>query len=306
LARSSLALGTRETFLYVASLINFSKQLALFDPSVGGNFLGAGLQKIGTTLAAAKITPEDWKAAFGAELALLANWPESNHWPSLILTSPVKDGARARKIVDVFTHALDEDGFWKQTERNGAHYWSLQTTPYLLAIRPTVAVSNRVMVTGLDDASVEAAMRGSENPTSKLSNSDTYKGVARSVPAPTNFFAYVDTGLFYTRLDDTLRPMLLMSAAFMPWMNEYVDVNKLPPPEIVTKHLSPIVSSQRYHGNGYVAESVGPITLNQSGIGVGLLGGIGALGYKHGIGGGLSPWGLLAPPPSTPGPSGTP
>jgi hypothetical protein len=38
----------------------------------------------------------------------------------------------------------------------------------------------------------------------------------------------------------------------------------LPPPELVTKHLSPIVASHRYDGDGYVAESLGPITLNQA------------------------------------------
>ena len=48
--------------------------------------------------------------------------------------------------------------------------------------------------------------------------------------------------------------MLLMSAAFMPAISDYVDVGKLPPPETVTKHLSPIVSSQRYEGDGYVTE----------------------------------------------------
>ncbi|HAK07368.1 MAG TPA: hypothetical protein DCO65_08925, partial [Spartobacteria bacterium] len=92
----------------------------------------------------------------------------------------------------------------------------------------------------------------------------------RSVPAPTNFFTYVDVALLYGRLDTTLRPMLIMSAAFIPAIGDYVDVSKLPAPEIVTRHLSPIVSSQRYDRDGYVAESVGPITLNQATVGFGL------------------------------------
>ena len=90
------------------------------------------------------------------------------------------------------------------------------------------------------------------------------------MPEPTNFFTYIDTALLYTRLDATLRPMLLMSAAFMPAVNNYVDSGKLPPPEVVTKHLGPIVSSQRYDRDGYMAESVGPVTLTQAAIGLGL------------------------------------
>ena len=129
------------------------------------------------------------------------------------------------------------------------------------------------------------------------------------MPPPGNFFAFLDLGLLYSRIDATLRPMLLMSAAFMPAINDYVDVGKLPAAEIVARHLTPILSSQRYKGNGYVAESVGPITLNQSGIGVALVTGMGALGYQRGVAGGLNPWSLspsLAPKQVAPTPSPTP
>jgi len=64
--------------------------------------------------------------------------------------------------------------------------------------------------------------------------------------------------------------MLLMSAAFMPAISDYVDVGKLPPAEVVAKHLSLIVSSQRYERDGYITESVGPVTLSEAAIGLGL------------------------------------
>ena len=70
---------------------------------------------------------------------------------------------------------------------------------------------------------------------------------------------YLDLGLLYGRLDAALRPMLLMGAAFMPAMNDYVEIGKLPDPETIKRHLSPIVSSQRYDQNGYAAESIGPL-----------------------------------------------
>jgi hypothetical protein len=112
---------------------------------------------------------------------------------------------------------------------------------------------------------VEAAMtRAASNAssTSTLADSSVYKNAAHSVLTPTTGFAYIDTSLLYSRLDAALRPMLLMSAAFMPAMSDYVDVTKLPPAETVTKHLSPIVMAQRYERDGYVTESVGPITLD--------------------------------------------
>jgi hypothetical protein len=130
------------------------------------------------------------------------------------------------------------------------------------------------------------------------------------VPPPTNFFAYIDTALLFSRLDATLRPILLMGAAFMPAMNEHVDLSKLPEAEIITKHLSPIVTSQRYTADGYITESVGPITLNQCGIAL-VVGW--TTGYQHGLPDGLKALGVppaltpkrTAPSPS-PSPSGTP
>ena len=165
------------------------------------------------------------------------------------------------------------------------------------------------MIVGLDSISVEAAVDRSTKSSSALENSSGYKVAARAVPAPTDAFVYIDTALLYTRLDAALRPMLLMSAAFMPAINDYVDAAKLPAPEIITRHLTPIVSSQRYKDGGYIAESVGPITLNQSGIGVGLLTAVGALGYQRGMPSGLNPWSLGSSVPSqqtTPVPSASP
>jgi hypothetical protein len=307
-SRSSLALGTKETFFYLASLVDWSKRLALLDSANG--FFGASLKKIGTALAAAGITADDWKAAFGSELGILADWPGNAHWPSLFATLPVKDAARAKEIAGVLTRASDEDATWTETEKDGVRYFSMQSPVGLIGVHPTVAVSARVMVIGLDETSVEAAIQRSENRSSELSNSENYKNAARAVPAPTNFFAYIDTALLYSRLDATLRPILLMGAAFIPAMNEHVDLGKLPPAEVVIKHLSPIVSSQRYKGDGYIAESVGPITLNQSGIG--LVVGCAIL-YQRG-GAGLNVLGMppvLAPPGGSsaspsPVPSGTP
>ena len=118
--------------------------------------------------------------------------------------------------------------------------------------------------------------------------------------APTNFFAYVDLPLLYSRLDASLRPMLVLSASFLPWMNEYVDLSKWPPADIVTKHLSPIASSQRYDGDGYVTESVGSITLNQSALGLAALA---VLAYQGGRAPNQEVFSTPAPPAQPPKPT---
>src|SRR5260370_27786977 len=119
-------------------------------------------------------------------------------------------------------------------------------------------------------------MKGSGTGSAGLSDSSTYKAAERLLPAPTNFFAYVDTAQLYSRLDASLRPMLLMAAAFVPAVAGSIDPTKLPAAEVITKHLSPIVSSQRYDGDGYIAESIRPITLDQLGKAVALFSSFGA------------------------------
>jgi hypothetical protein len=66
-----------------------------------------------------------------------------------------------------------------------------------------------------------------------------------------------------------------MGAAFYPALAQTVDFSKWPAPEAIAKHLTPIVMSQRYDHDGYVTESVGPVTFREVTIGVaGAVGGL--------------------------------
>src|SRR5437762_1777891 len=84
--RSSLSLGTKETFLYLAMLLNLGERMDTLNQVAA--FAGT---KIFQALSDSGITAADWKAAFGIELGSLANWPSSSRWPSLLVTLPVTD-----------------------------------------------------------------------------------------------------------------------------------------------------------------------------------------------------------------------
>ncbi|MGH8102880.1 MAG: hypothetical protein ACREIW_16405, partial [Chthoniobacterales bacterium] len=264
---SSLSLGSTETFFYLATLLNIGDKLDKLSQAPG---LSDRLQKIFRTFRDNGITANDWKAAFGAELSVLADWGENKRWPSAVLSLPVLDAAKAQKIVEVAMRA-DEDSAWLRTEKSGVRYFSMQSPATLIAIAPAIALSDRMLIAGLDSASTEEAVKRSQNSTSGLASSQTYKSGARAVPPPTTFFAYTDTALLYNRLDAALRPILLMAAAFAPHVNDSVDLAKIPDAQVITKHLSPIVDSQRYDRDGYVAESTGPITFNDATIGLAAL-----------------------------------
>jgi len=309
LSRSSLALGTKETFFYLSMLLNVGQKIDALNQAAG---IGGAVQRFFQTFSDSGITADDWKASFGVELASLADWPSNAPLPSLILTLPVIDMVKASKIVEAVTHA-DKNAIWTQTEKDSVRYFSMPSPATLVAITPTIALSNRILVAGFNPVSIEQAIQRDGSGSSELSNSQTYQAAAKLVPSPTNFFAYIDAALLYSRLDASLRPMLIMASAFMPGMTDSVDLTRLPATEVITKHLSPIVSSQRYDGDGYVAESVGPITLDQSAIGLAILSGVGAAARQKAstslTGWGSSSTGSPQPsssPPSTPNPAPTP
>ncbi len=284
LTRSSVHLGTKDTFFYLATLLNVEKMAGVNQPNSSRPF-ARWLHKVFDAASRNGVTAEDWKAAFALELESVADWPAGARWPSLILTLPVKDATRATRLVSSLTTAIDEDGVWTKTERDGVQYFSTRwSLGNLISATPTIAFSGERLIGGLDPTWVDEAMRRSRQSSSEFARSASYRDAARALPTPTNFFAYVDMALIYSRLDATLRPLLLMGAAFMPAISDHIEVNKLPPLEVVTKHLSPIVSSQRYDGDGYLSESVGPITLNQAAI---------VLGVPTIVClGGHNPWGL--------------
>jgi hypothetical protein len=280
LTRASLAIATKDTFLYAAGFLNLTKPMPL-PGSVGALGWMGGLQRITTALSSQGITLEDWNSALGPELSWVGDWPANSHWPSIFATLPVKDQGKANKILSILTTENGDSAGWTHQERDGVQYFSTSSGGQFFSFSPTIALSNRMLVAGADTGSVEAAMKRTTTGNSELAASKNFQNAERALPAARQTFTYIDPALLYTRIDATLRPMLFMSAAFLPGISDTVDLNKLPAPDVITKHLSPIVMSQSYDGDGYIAESVGPVTVYQAIIGVGGLGGAAAALYYH-------------------------
>src|SRR5215467_10087841 len=118
LTRSSLALGTKETFLYLAMLLNLGERMDTLNQAAA--FAGT---KLFQALSDSGITAADWKAAFGIEVGSLANWPPSARWPSLFITLPVTDPIKAGKIVETLARA-EENGSWTTSQKDGVRYFS--------------------------------------------------------------------------------------------------------------------------------------------------------------------------------------
>jgi len=291
LTRNTLSLAAPDTFLYLATITNlqqFDWNQMLGSAAAG---LAAGQKQ---ALAQAGITPDDWRAAFGEEVSLIADWPRSAPIPGAVVTLTVRDSSRAKKIVG----ALAASSGWQASSHDGVPYFTAPIGGSALAISPIVAVSDRLLVIGGDSARVDRAVASPKNGTG-LDSSPGFRTAAKLVPAPQQMFAYLDLGALYSRLDATLRSILQMSAAFLPSMTEHMDPRKLPSAEVVARHLSPVVAAQSYAGNGYRSESVGTITIGQTvGVAVGAWAGTTVLKNKTGV--------VLPTPSATPSPRASP
>jgi len=264
LERTTLALASADTLLYGAFIVNMQQQFEWALEPAGAGSMAAPLQLISNALSSAGVTKEDWKAAFGDEISLMAAWPASAKLPNAILTVAVRDSGRARRIAG----AIASSSGWQKSSRNNAEYYTAPTSGVLIAVNPTVAVSDRLLVLGLDPQSVDRIV--THTPVGNgLSGSENFRTASTLVPEPQQMFAYIDLAALYSRLDATLRPILQMSAAFIPSLSERLDPNKLPPTEVITKHLSPVAASQSYVDGGYRSESAGTITIGQAAIAAG-------------------------------------
>jgi len=282
LTRGSLPVATKETFLYAASFLNLSKQMQ-FGPQAAASAWMGGFQAIAETLSASGITLENWKAAFGDEFSLLGDWPATSRMPSLFVTLPVKDAAQGNKILTALAAEKPDGPEWTHQEKNGVHYFTTSSKGKMFSLSPTIGLSDRILIAGVDAESVETAMQRFAAGSSELAGSKNFQGAERALPKAEQAFAYLDLALVYTRLDAFLRPMLFMSAAFLPGVADTVDLNKLPSAEIISKHLGPITMAQSYDKDGYVAESIGPVTLYHTLMGVGAMSGAATMFYRQQI-----------------------
>jgi hypothetical protein len=307
LTRASLPIANKDTFLYAASVLDLRKEMDTGWQTPGLGWLG-GLQKMLGSLSANGITLEEWKSAFGSEVGLIGTWGTNSQWPSLVAAMPVKDSAKANKIVTTITTAKADDVQWTHREKEGVHYYSSGSGLQLFSFSPAIGLSDRMLVVGADSGSVEAAMKRSSGGASELAASRNFQNAERAVPTAQQAFVYVDPALVYARFDATLRPLLAMGAAFLPAVSDTVDLGRLPPADVITKHLSPIVMSQSYRGDGYVAESVGSVPFYQTVIGAVTTGTAAAAIYRQQTQGQISfPTRTITPPSlSAPSPSPSP
>ena len=267
LDRRMLGVGGPNTVFYSVTRVSWPQ--GMFSPTAtGAPGLPAALQQVTAALKDRGITESDLREAFGDELEIIGSWPADSRWPILQASLPVKDPARARKLAEALTSVEIAGTAWARSEKNGATFYNAQLAGGFLPFQIALAVSDQVMLVGSDAAAIDTTLTQMSSPGGELVKGAVFRGASKLVPDGESAFNYVDTRLLFERADATVRPLLSIGAAVAPALVNHVDPRKLPPPEAITKHLSPIVMSQRYEKQGYVTESLGPVTFRAATIGL--------------------------------------
>ncbi|MEI8294692.1 MAG: hypothetical protein WCG66_12055 [bacterium] len=261
LTHPALALTQKDTTAFLDFALNFSALPRLAE----------GLAEIHPEISAlAKPIAEAAGNAYGPECALLANWPDGNMAPNPLVALTVKDEARSSAFLSETLGTLPGASRREQSKR-------------ILYSIPTGYVSIDIvqmdgfLLLGLDPQTVLNAATASSAGT--LRDSTDFKLAEPSLQSANEAFCYIDTRTVFTRVYDSLLPLIRFGAAMMPDLKKQMDVSKLPKAEIIARHLPPIVLSQKRTTEGTLVQSSGPISMAE----FLLLAGLGTAYANHGL-----------------------
>ncbi|MDP9291286.1 MAG: DUF3352 domain-containing protein, partial [Verrucomicrobiota bacterium] len=272
MARSALAFTTAESLVYYAGVMqleSFKMPTPALDPS--GFF--TRIEQLRRSLEEHGITGADFIAAFGPEFSAIVDWPPTSRQPSLLLTLDVKDRARAQKLADYLTSGEEGLPMWANQEIAGARFYALAAGNVAI-VTPAFAITDKFLIFGLDFEALKTAIEQSKTASKHLDSKPDYSSATTTVGAPTRAHGFIDSRNLFDRIYGTLRPFAIMWSAFAPKVNEFVDINKLPATETISKHLGPIVYSQSESDEGDLVESVGTVTFAQAAFGFGIGAGV--------------------------------
>ena len=126
----------------------------------------------------------------------------------------------------------------------------------------TIAQNDQFLLTGTDATFVTQAANG---PTGEktLLESPPFAPALGTYESANEAFCYIDIGTVFERLYTSFVPVLRFGALMMPAIGRTVDLNKLPKAATISRHLPPIILSQKRTKDGTLIESSGPVSMSE-------------------------------------------
>jgi hypothetical protein len=96
-----------------------------------------------------------------------------------------------------------------------------------------------------------------------LQDSQDFQSAQNTYRNSNEAICFLDTRVVFEKSYETILPVIKLSAALMPAINQQWDIAKLPSPPTIGQHLPPIVFSQKRSSDGTRLESSGPVSMSQ-------------------------------------------
>ena len=251
--RAPMALTTPETrFYYDASLD--------WTTVASDDYLASLPPEAQAFLARAAIDLKQLPGIFGNDLGLILNWAPSAGIPTAMLALQVKDRARAEAVASAVFTGLGIDA--TPGDIKGAKVFGIPSfkTPLL---DPSLAVGDKFAILSLNTAEIERALSIADGaPT--LESAPDFKSALSAYKDAGQAFGYVDSKALFERVYNMARGVIMLAGAFSPNVSKMVDVSKLPGTDDISRHLGPILYTNKQFSDGFLIESSGPITLSQA------------------------------------------
>jgi hypothetical protein len=259
LPRNALAFSAADTFLYYGMALPAKIEMPDSAGLVGGYLPMLGLME--KALATKNLQWSDLSVAFGPELGAVVDWGQKELQPSALFAVDVRDPAKARAFVDVFTGTAPGTPPWGRKEENGVTLFQSPQGEGLLPIAPAVALTDKFLVFGFSSQAVQAGLERLKTGQASIARSPAYANALKDVTAPTSGFGYLDTKAFVERSYSTLSSVAMV--VFMLHPDLGLDAGKLPSASTISRHLQPSIYSQSVTEEGTLIESTGTLTFNQ-------------------------------------------
>lgn len=270
ISRAPLAFTTPETtFFYDGSLdlqtIASDSYRASLPPNV---------QQL---LAAQQIDLKQLPAILGNDLGLVINWSPSAMIPSVLASLEIRDRKAVEALAD---RILASTGLAPgASELGGARVLSFQQAGNPL-IQPTVAIGDKFLLGSLTMPELERVLTRQPG-SATLEGAASFKAAQKVYTSDVQAFAYLDSKGLFEGIYNRVRPIAMLAAVVSPDLGKFVDIEKLPETEAISRHLTPILYTTQQRPAGWLIESSGPITLSQAFF-VGIVGGAAAYASQAG------------------------
>ncbi|HVM60046.1 MAG TPA: DUF3352 domain-containing protein [Verrucomicrobiae bacterium] len=246
-ARKTLALTSPDTLFYsvgAADLSGFYEE-GMQALSQSGN--ATMMSSIGQFEQALRVhgihMREDILQYVGPETAIIATWRTGSRFPDVALVAEIANEDKLRPALDKAMNALkqstlgtDEMAPWDETEIAGHRLRTVRIGAGLVA--PTYTTTGQFLILAdTPDYARELVTQVTQSKPTLASNA-TYQEFMKRMPVNGSSYGYADLRGLFTPLYAAAK-----SAASQIGNNEFVDFDKLPQTETISRHLFPFVSA---------------------------------------------------------------